>query len=62
VVIALWTKVSLSTALRLSRHLCLLYCPGVVPAFASRHVLDKADFVYFDFEADRSLTPLLLTL
>ena len=44
VVIALWTTVSLSTASRLSqrlcRRLCLLYCPGVLPA--SWHVLDKA--------------------
>jgi len=32
VVIAHWTTVSLSTASRLSQHLCLLYCPGVVPA------------------------------
>jgi len=40
VVIAHWTTVSLSTASRLSRRLCLLYCPGVV--LESRHVLDKA--------------------
>jgi len=40
VVIPHWTTVSLSTVSRLSRRLCLLRCPGVVPA--SRHVLDKA--------------------
>jgi len=32
VVIAPWTTVSLCTASRLSRCLCVLYCPGVVPA------------------------------
>jgi len=32
VVIAPWTTVSLSTASRLSRHLCVLYYPGVVAA------------------------------
>jgi len=32
VVIAHWTTVSLSTTSRLSRRLCLLYCPGGVPA------------------------------
>jgi len=32
VVIAHWTMVSLSEASRLSRRLCLLYCPGVIPA------------------------------
>jgi len=31
VVIGHWTTVSLSTASLLSRRLCLLYCPGVVP-------------------------------
>jgi len=32
VIIVHWTTVSLSTASRLCRRLCLLHCPGVVPA------------------------------
>ena len=31
VIIAHWMTVSLSTASRLSRRHCLLYCPGVIP-------------------------------